>query len=63
MEDIQQIAKDDPIVHQCLRMRKLIGVDEKYMLAVMTLSLSKALKESQEKHLDAEKRAWPRVMG
>ncbi len=62
MDELKDMAAQSPIVFQTLRMQQMNNTDDLYTLATMALCLAKALKESQEKHLDAEMRAWPRVI-
>ena len=60
--ELKRESINSPIIHQCFEMQRVNDLQTNYTLAAMALSLAKALKESQEKHLDAEMRAWPRAI-
>jgi len=58
--ELKRISIDSVIVHQCFEMQRVNNLTDTHTMAVMALCLAQALKESQEKHLDAEMRAWPK---
>jgi len=62
MGELRKMQIDSPIVHQCFEMQRVNDMPNSVMLAVMALTLAQALKDSQERHLDAEMRAWPRAI-
>ena len=62
MGELRKLSIDSPIVHQCFEMQRIHDMPNSVALAVMALTLAHALKESQEKHRDAEMRAWPRAI-